>query len=213
MWNLSLERIRGFDPRHSKFQKFISGKCFWGFFKSQSGKNLDSMRVPKFIPQINENGKPINAFGKGQKSVLGSFPFLEYVLGKVIYECGRNCNKYRRCLCRKVSYKGRCEKKSLKKCKEVCRTYDPIQSKYADVLEESVDIQEIRCNVPLEGAKESDYMTDFVCVKSGGDLMVRECLTRNRLTKPLNVKLLDMSRNYWTKRGVADWGIVINAEE
>jgi hypothetical protein len=38
-------------------------------------------------------------------------------------------------------------------------------------------------------------------------------LTRNRLTKPLNVKLLDMSRNYWTKRGVADWGIVINAEE
>lgn len=114
---------------------------------------------------------------------------------------------------RKVSYKGRCEKKSLKKCKEVCRTYNPIQSKYADVLEESVDIQEIRCNVPLEGAEESGYMTDFVCVKSGGDLMVRECLPRNRLTKPLNVKLLDMSRNYWTKRGVADWGIVTNAEE
>lgn len=114
---------------------------------------------------------------------------------------------------RKVGYKGRCEKISLTKCKEICRTYDPLQSKYAGVFEESPDIQEIRCNVPLEGLKESEYMTDFVCVKSGGDLMVRECVPRNRLTKPLNVKLLDMSRNYWTKRGVTDWGIVTNAEE
>lgn len=171
------------------------------------------MRVPKFIPQINENGKPINAFGKGQKSVFGEFPIFGICFGKSDLGMWEKLQQIQEVLMRKVSYKGRCEKKSLKKCKEVCRTYDPIQSKYADVLEESVDIQEIRCNVPLEGAKESDYMTDFVCVKSGGDLMVRECLTRNRLTKPLNVKLLDMSRNYWTKRGVADWGIVINAEE
>ena len=52
---------------------------------------------------------------------------------------------------RKKGYKGRCEKKSLSKSKEVCRTYDPLQSKYADTLEESSDIQEIRCNVLLEG--------------------------------------------------------------
>ena len=30
------------------------------------------------------------------------------------------------------------------------------------------------------------------------------------LTKPLTVKLLDFSRNYWLKRGIKDWGIVIN---
>lgn len=114
---------------------------------------------------------------------------------------------------RKVGYKGRCEKKSLTKCKEVCRTYDPLQSKYADMLENLPDIKEIRCNISLDGLTEGDYMTDFVCVKNDGDLMVRECVLRNRLMKPLNVKLLDASREYWTKRGVLDWGIVTNAEE
>lgn len=114
---------------------------------------------------------------------------------------------------RKKGYKGRCEKKSLSKCKEVCRTYDPLQSKYADMLEESPDIQEIRCNVLLEGLTEGEYTSDFVCTKENGDLMVRECVQRNRITKPMNVKLLDASREYWLKRGVADWGLVINAEE
>ena len=79
---------------------------------------------------------------------------------------------------RKIGYKGRCEKKSLSKSKEVCRTYDPIQSKYAELLDGLPEIEEIRCNVPLEGFKEGDYMTDFVCVKIDGDLMVRECVWR-----------------------------------
>lgn len=114
---------------------------------------------------------------------------------------------------RKKGYKGRCEKKSLSKSKEVCRTYDPLQSKYADMLEESPDIQEIRCNVLLEGLADGEYTSDFVCTKTGGDLLVRECIQRNRLTKPMNAKLLNASREYWTKRGVADWGLVINAEE
>lgn len=114
---------------------------------------------------------------------------------------------------RKKGYKGRCEKKLLSKSKEVCRTYDPLQSKYADTLEESPEIQEIRCNVLLEGLAEGEYTSDFVCTKAGGDLMVRECLQRNRLTKPMNAKLLNASREYWTKRGVIDWGLVINAEE
>lgn len=114
---------------------------------------------------------------------------------------------------RKKGYKGRCEKKSLSKCKEVCRTYDPLQSKYADMLEESPDIQEIRCNVLLDGLAEGEYTSDFVCTKENGDLMVRECVQRNRITKPMNVRLLDASREYWLKRGVTDWGLVINAEE
>lgn len=58
---------------------------------------------------------------------------------------------------RKKGYKGRCEKKLLSKSKEVCRTYDPLQSKYADTLEESPEIQEIRCNVLLEGLAEGEY--------------------------------------------------------
>jgi len=53
-------------------------------------------------------------------------------------------------------------------------------------------------------------MTDFVCVKSDNDPMVRECLKHRLLTKPLTVKLLDISRNYWLNHGISDWGIVID---
>ena len=114
---------------------------------------------------------------------------------------------------RKKGFKGRCVKKTLSKSKEICRTYDPLQSKYAEKLEESPDIQEIRCNVLLEGLEEGEYTSDFVCIKTNGDLMVRECLQRDRLTKPMNAKLLNASRNYWARRGVTDWGLIINAEK
>lgn len=50
---------------------------------------------------------------------------------------------------RKKGYKGRCKKKDLSKCKEICRTYDVIQSNYADILQNDNDIQEIRCNVAI----------------------------------------------------------------
>ena len=43
--------------------------------------------------------------------------------------------------------------------------------------------------------------------------MVRECVSRNHLTKPLTAKLLDASRNYWISHGISDWGIVIDKEE
>ena len=116
-------------------------------------------------------------------------------------------------LMRKTGYKGRCQKISLSKSKEICRTYDPIQSKYAEKLEESPDITEIRCNVLLEGLEEGEYTSDFMCIKTNGDLMVRECLQRDRLTKPMNANLLNASRNYWARHGVEDWGLVINAEK
>lgn len=35
---------------------------------------------------------------------------------------------------RKKNYKGRCEKVSLSKCQGVCKTYDPIQMAYANIL-------------------------------------------------------------------------------
>ena len=118
---------------------------------------------------------------------------------------------------RKKNYKGRCEKKKLNKCKEICRTYDAIASAYADVLDNNDEIAEIRCNVPLESDDANEYMSDFVCVKSDGDLMVRECVFRRLLTKPMTLKLLDISRDYWKRHGIKDWGIVIdegdNADE
>lgn len=113
---------------------------------------------------------------------------------------------------RKKGYKGRCEKKDLSKCQEVCRTYDAIQSNYADILQNDNDIQEIRCNVLLDGLSDGAYTSDFVCVKADGDLMVRECVFRKFLTKPMTVKLLDASRDYWLNHGVSDWGMVIDEE-
>lgn len=113
---------------------------------------------------------------------------------------------------RKKNFKGRCEKRVISKCSEVCRTYDAIQYAYADVLQEDSQIQEIRCNVPLDGLDIGEYTSDFVCVKADNDLMVRECVFRKLLMKPLTVKLLDASREYWLRHGVSDWGLVIDEE-
>lgn len=113
---------------------------------------------------------------------------------------------------RKKNFKGRCEKRTISKCEEVCRTFDSIQYAYADVLQASEDIKVIRCNVPLDGLPDGEYTSDFVCIKVNGDLLVRECVNRRFLTKPLTVKLLDASRLYWLRRGVTDWGLVVNEE-
>ncbi len=114
---------------------------------------------------------------------------------------------------RKRNYKGRCEKRSISKCKEICRTYDSIQYAYADVLQQNEDIKEIKCNVLMDGLTIGEYTSDFVCIKADNDLMVRECVNRRFLCKPLTVKLLDASRCYWLRRGVVDWGIVVDAEQ
>lgn len=113
----------------------------------------------------------------------------------------------------KKNYKGRCEKRSLSKCKEICRTYSEIQYTYAEMLQADEDIVEIRCNVLLDGFSEGEYSSDFVCVKSNGDLMVRECISRKLILKPMKIRLLDASKEYWSKHGVLDWGIVIDAEK
>jgi len=111
---------------------------------------------------------------------------------------------------RKKNFKGRCEKRVISKCSEVCRTYDPLQYTYADILQSSDSIKEIKCNVLLD---ELEYTSDFVCTKTDGDLMIRECVYRKFLMKPLTVKLLDTSREYWLKRGVTDWGGLVIDEK
>lgn len=113
----------------------------------------------------------------------------------------------------KKGYKGRCEKRTIGKCKDICRTYSDIQYAYADILQSDESIKEIRCNVPLNNLPDGAYTSDFVCTKTNEDIMVRECVQRKFLTKPLTVKLLDASKSYWLKHGVTDWGLVIDAEK
>lgn len=143
------------------------------------------------------------------KTVFGNFfYFLGMLLGDWFYYCFQE----KRCAMRKKGYKGRCEKRILEKCKAVCRTYDVIQSAYADILQNDEDIIEIRCNVLLDGLELGEYTSDFVCTKSDKDLMVRECVNQKFLMKPMTVKLLDASREYWLRRGVTDWKVVTNEE-
>ena len=59
---------------------------------------------------------------------------------------------------------------------------------------------------------EGDYTSDFVCIRKDGEWMVRECVFRKFLTKPMTVRLLDTSREYWLRHGISDWGIVIDEE-
>lgn len=113
---------------------------------------------------------------------------------------------------RKKNFKGRCVKRKLYKCEDVCRTYDAIQYAYADLLNGSEDIKSFRVNVLLDGLDAGEYTSDFVCVKTDNDLMVRECVERKHLTKPLTAKMLQASRDFWLRHGVNDWGIVIEKE-
>jgi len=116
---------------------------------------------------------------------------------------------------KKKGYKGtRCEKRTMSKCVDgVARTYNEIESKYAERLEANPNIKEFRCQVLLEGMELGEYCSDFVAVKTDGELMVRECVYRKHLIKPMTAKLLDASRNYWMRRGVTDWGIVVERKE
>ena len=136
------------------------------------------------------------------------FSFLGVVFGKMA-GCSRMGGFARM---RKKNFKGRCEKRMIGKCTEVCRTYDAIQYAYADLLQASDEVKEIKCNVLLDGLDVGEYTSDFVCTKTDGDLMVRECVFRKFLMKPLTVKLLDASREYWIRHGVTDWGLVIDEE-
>ena len=113
---------------------------------------------------------------------------------------------------RKKNFKGRCEKRAIAKCEGVCRTYDAIQSTYADMLQASDEVKSIRCNVLLDGLDVGEYTSDFVCTMVDGDMMVRECVYRKLLMRPSTVKLLDASREYWLRHGVTDWGLVIDEE-
>ena len=78
-------------------------------------------------------------------------------------------------------------------------------------------MRSVHCRSVLESAERmttsSLRTTDFLCTMQDGSLRVRECVSRDHLMKPMNVKLLDASRGYWQKNGVTDWKIVTDAEK
>ena len=97
---------------------------------------------------------------------------------------------------RSKNFKGsKCVKMKLQKSEDVVRTFDNIQTAYAQILDKNENIQKIQCNVPLEGIEEGEFTTDFLCVKADGDLIVRECVFRKKLSLPRTCKLLDVSRH------------------
>lgn len=78
----------------------------------------------------------------------------------------------------------RCEKKSMSKCTDsVARTYNAIEAKYAERLEENTDVKEFQCQVLLEGLEIGEYCSDFVATKMDDELMVREEKTVFRYTE------------------------------
>ena len=112
---------------------------------------------------------------------------------------------------RKKNYKGRCLKRTIPKCTDICRTYDDIQAVFAEMLSSDDNIQEFACNVLMDPPGE--YTSDFVCTRNDGTKMVRECVWRKHLYKPMTAQLLEESRQYWRRHGILNWGIVTNEEE
>ena len=104
-------------------------------------------------------------------------------------------------------------KKKLNKCKNIFFAYSNLQFTYGNILDSNEEVVEIKSNVKLIGCDLGDSFTsDFLCTKSNGELMVVECIEKEKLLKPLTCKMLDCSRNYWLSKGVIDWRLVIGEE-
>ena len=69
---------------------------------------------------------------------------------------------------KKINYKGRCEKRKVSMCEEICRTYSKIQSAMVDMLENNDEVVSFECNVRLKGVADDFYSTDFVIKKADG---------------------------------------------
>ena len=73
---------------------------------------------------------------------------------------------------KKINYKGRCEKRKVSKCKDICRTYSKIQSAMVDMLEMDEEVTSFECNVCLEGVSGNMYSSDFVIKMVDGSTRV-----------------------------------------
>ena len=112
---------------------------------------------------------------------------------------------------KKIDYKGKCIKRALSKCSDVCRSYSEIQDDYARFLQLNDDVKAFSCNVQLADDPDTEmYTTDFVITLTVGTIRVRECVYRKHLERPSTARLLDLSKVYWRSKGVIDWGIVVD---
>ena len=110
--------------------------------------------------------------------------------------------------------KVRCEKRKLPKCEDLLRLYSPMQSRYADLLQADDLVKSFQCNILLESCAAGDgFTTDFVITKADDTVMVRGCVVRKHLSKPMTIKLLTASFRYWSEKGVKDWGLVVDRDE
>lgn len=119
---------------------------------------------------------------------------------------------------RKQPQKGRCTKLKLNKCASVCALYDKVQLAYARYLDVSPDVVSFEVNILLAvsvddlGLSSENYTSDFLLTLADGTQAVREAVYRQHLSRPSTAALLDISKRYWTGRGVTDWGIIIDSE-
>ncbi len=81
---------------------------------------------------------------------------------------------------RKKNYKGRCVKRDVNKCSDICRTYDPIQTAYADILANDDEISEFSCNVPMDKKSLAEIIYErFLFLFSGCLLMFKRVIQTN----------------------------------
>ena len=89
-----------------------------------------------------------------------------------------------------------------------------MQDDYARFLQLYDDVKGFSCNVQLADDPETEmYTTDFVITLNDGTIRVRECVYRKNLERPSTARLLDLSKEYWLTKGVADWGLVVDVYE
>ena len=120
---------------------------------------------------------------------------------------------------RKQIQKGRCTKLMLDKCKTVCCLYDKVQIAAAKMLNREPSVCQFECNVPLGDAAVNDvnlpaepYTSDFLIFYDDGHKAVREAVYHAHLSRPSVAERLDISRHYWARHGIEDWGLIIDKE-
>lgn len=112
---------------------------------------------------------------------------------------------------KKKNYKGvSCTKRTIAKCIGICKTYGELELRYADILSHSDSVEEFETNRQFDSEELKDYVSDFIGRRTDGSLFVRECVMEKVLMRPSVCRLLDASRLYWEKRGISDWGLVVD---
>lgn len=110
----------------------------------------------------------------------------------------------------KKKYKGKVTKLVLSKSnQEVVKVYHDLEYQYAKQLEEDEEVLCFETHVAIT----EDYTTDFVITLTNKEIRVRECVYKSKLKNPSTFKALDISRNYWIRRGIMDWGLVVDADK